>query len=179
MATNQGILIAGSVIVGALLLRRFTTILGAEGEDEIPCCPECPEGAACAACHPDSVPCGTPIVEGNARIPENEGSVTSTNPCESITPFKDKVININTWEKKRIAKLNSQITSTKDEAKAERKGAKQDLANAKKDCTAQKEKDRKTGVTTATTTIKTKSQEEGFLAALTTWLATWGQNEGE
>lgn len=42
--------------------------------EDIPCCPECPEGANCEPCHPQSVPCEPTIVEAIVQLftPEEE-----------------------------------------------------------------------------------------------------------
>lgn len=121
-----------------------------------------------------------------ADIKDDDASL-SQNPCDwsNLEAEKKK---IDAWEKKQKDNLKAQIASTTTEANAERKGVDSQITQSKNACAAkkqaereaaakipaEKEEARKEKVATATTIIKAKSQEIGFLAALQKWLASWG-----
>jgi len=203
MDTNRCAIIAGSVIVGAFLLKRFTTVLGAESN--LPEGAELPPVAYISqeAAQPFSPPAGNGYsqIMLDPNIPT--GAYCDVSPSSEHGKLKAELVKIDAWAKKRKADLTAEIASVGKEAKAERDGtqakikqeeeacrmakkrdaeAKAAKAKAAKEAAdakakAEKEAARKQKVATATTTIQEKSQQTGFLAALQAWMASWGQDK--
>ena len=195
METNRCAIIAGSVIVGALLLKRFTTVLGAETRvfNTPPIRP------------PSTTRLGPPLTgNGTPWTPTTagNGASSSQNPCDQSNLVAEKK-KIDAWEKKQKHNLTKQIASTTTEANAERRGVDSQITQSKKDCAAKmkaekeaaakaraakmaaeklaaqkaKEAKRQTDVATATTAIETASKQTGFFAAFTAWMKSWGQDK--
>jgi membrane protein involved in colicin uptake len=219
MKTNRCAIIAGSVIVGALLLKRFTTVLGAESFNaELPPVAYISQQAQQAAqpsfsppagppSTPPNVPCDLSVV--NARVTavvqerhkvdyaekEQENTLNNT-----LKTFKERKAKSKKDYGDSLKAAKAAVTKAKDDcaaaekarvaaeraakkaadeaaakAKAAKIKAKKEAAAAK--AKAEKEAKRKTGVATATTAIETASQQTGFLAAFTAWMASWGQDK--
>ena len=137
MKTNQCAIIAGSVIVGALLLKRFTTVLGAESFNaELPPVPYISQQAQQAAQHHFSPPAGPPSTPPNVPC---DLSVVNTRVSNVVDGRKRELSDEKTREntlKNTLKTFNMRKAKSKKDYDDNLKAAKASVTKAKDACAA-------------------------------------------